>query len=195
MKVPSKPVDAARPLCDQRLPKRGSGYGQGVDGVGLAKGSRRVSAVRHQLRRHSHNGFSSSEKVSLEPPGEMAAVLDRPDSRASQALGPLQQCEVIRANGRDTAFAQLATEFVDGDDGVAALVRIDAEYHHVPCLPCGCWVTGPIGGQYISWGGCHAPIKPRRSVLFHPVSRTTGPSRRAKSGGANPPGCGQDDTE
>ena len=160
MEVPSKPVDVARPLCDQRLavgqqepdlpvrpvqvgcrevrlPKRGSGYGQGIDGVGLAKGSRRVTAVRHQLRRHSHNGFSSSEKVSLEPPAEMAAVLDCPESRASQALGPLQQCEVIRANGRHAPFAQLATEFVDGDDRVAALVRIDAEYHHVPCLPVG----------------------------------------------------------
>ena len=121
MEVPSKPVDVARPLCDQclamgkeeadlavgpvevcrrevRLTKRSSRNSQGVDGVGLAEGSRQVTAVRHQLRRHSHNCFSSAKQVSLEPPREMAAVLDRPEPRASEALGPFEQREVVRAS-------------------------------------------------------------------------------------------------
>jgi len=92
---------------------------------------------RHQLRWHSHNGFSSVKQVSLEAPRGMAAVLDCPEPRASETLGPLEQREVVRANRRDMSFAEFAAEFVDGDDSMAALVRINAEYHHEPCLPVG----------------------------------------------------------
>jgi len=72
----------------------------------------------------------------------VAAVFDRPETVAAELFGPGQQAQMIDGRGSDGAFAEFAPGFIDRNDGVAALVRVDAENHHarVSCL-------SPVGGD------------------------------------------------
>src|SRR3954453_2222971 len=61
----------------------------------------------------------------------MPAVLDRPLPLLAVLLGPAQQRQMIGRRRSQRLRAQLAAVFVDRDDGVAALVRVDPQYDHV----------------------------------------------------------------
>ena len=101
MEVPPKPVDDAGPLRDQvlavreqqpdvplgalkasrrqlRLTESSPRHSQGVDRVGLAEGPCSVSTVSHQFRRYPDDHLAGAKQISLEVPGEMPAILDRP---------------------------------------------------------------------------------------------------------------------
>ena len=75
-----------------------------------------------------------AEQVPLEPAGEMAAVLQRPGPLIEPLTGPAQQFEMPCRRGPHRALGELAAMLVDGHDGMAALVQIGSDGHHVPCL-------------------------------------------------------------
>lgn len=55
----------------------------------------------------------------------MATVFDRPPPLAAVLLGPAQQGEVITTGRAERPRPEFTSMFVDRNDGVAALVRVD----------------------------------------------------------------------
>jgi hypothetical protein len=133
--VASGPIEAGGGQVG--LLQRSSGHGQRVDGVGLPVGPRRFPGGRHHLGRHPDQAFPSGEEVTLETAGEVPAVLHRPDPLVREAVGPLQEAEMVLRRGLDRLLAQRSSPLVDGDHGVGALVRVDAEHHHGRLPPWG----------------------------------------------------------
>ena len=61
----------------------------------------------------------------------MAAVLEREAPLGSEAARPGDEPLVTAPVGRHGELGdELAGSGLEGDDGVAVLVRVDAEYHH-----------------------------------------------------------------
>ena len=85
----------------------------------------------HQLGRDAHDPLAGAEQVALHPARQVTAVLDGPQPLLPELLGPAQQREMVLAGGAGGALAELAAELVDRDDGVGALVGIDAQDHMV----------------------------------------------------------------
>jgi hypothetical protein len=69
---------------------------------------------------------AGTEEVSLQPSRQVAAIFDCPLSSRTELLGPGQQGQVIGGSRAEGAFAELASGLVDGDDRVAALVRVNS---------------------------------------------------------------------
>jgi hypothetical protein len=86
-----------------------------------------VADVGHQLGRHPGDALAGNEQVALEAARQVPAVLDRPSPVLSELVGPAQQRQMIGGCGAQGAAGQLAAVVVDGDDGVGALVRVDAQ--------------------------------------------------------------------
>jgi hypothetical protein len=77
----------------------------------------------------------------------VSAVLNSPQSLVTELASPGQQCQVILARGFDHPLPNPASAFVDSDDGVGPLVRVDAEYQHVDVSSLSAWMTShPLVG-------------------------------------------------
>jgi hypothetical protein len=77
--------------------------------------------------------------------------------------------------------------FVDGDDGVDPLMRVDAEYQHVDVsLLVSVDDLGPAGRQFFVQPDCRARIKPRQQVQVFRGAAGGTTARPANSGRANP---------
>jgi hypothetical protein len=105
------------------------------------------------------------EHVAHEASRQVSAVLHRPAAVVAELVGPPDDREMIRG-GRCLGGlgVEPSAEFVDGDDGVGALVRIDAEHDHGPVAFHGLNGEKDRSVGISQWGRCHALIKPRRPV-------------------------------
>ena len=107
-----------------------------VDRVRLPVGGGAVTGVRHQLRRHPDDTFTRCDQITLEPPREVPAVLDRPHQLLApyQLLAalprPREQSEVIRRRRAERSHCELSTLLVSDYCCMAALVRINPDRHH-----------------------------------------------------------------
>jgi hypothetical protein len=159
-----------------RFPQCGPGDRERVDGVRLAVAAGGVAGVGHQLGRHAHDPLAGAEQVALEPARQVPAVLHGPQPLLPELLSPAQQPEMVLAGGAGRALAELTAELVDRDDGVGALVRIDAQDHHgLVSLRSGMTPTGrraPLSRGDATLLSSHAG----RSTC--PAGRTRGPSHR-----------------
>ena len=129
--VPLDPIESGDRQV--RLAQGRSGDSERVDGVALAGLAATAAGASHELGRHAHDGLTRGEKVSLEATRQLATVLECPAS-LTEALGPAHQREVSSGGGRDGPFGEPTTVLVDGHDGMAALVQIGSDDHHIPCL-------------------------------------------------------------
>ena len=100
--------------------------------------------------RQLHDRLTRGQKVSLQPPRKVPAVLDRPGPVDSELRRPAQQPKVILRGGADRALSDLGAMLVDRNDGVGALVRVDPESDHEPCL---LHRRGARTGGHIAVGG------------------------------------------
>jgi hypothetical protein len=142
--VPAKPRLDAGPLADQvfavidkqfdpalltietsgrevGFPERCSGDGHCVDRIGLAGLAGTASKVGHQLGWNPDHSLAGSEKVTLKPSGDLAAVLERPPAIRPLA-DPSDGFEVTVRGRPDRLLGDLAAELVNCDEGVGALV-------------------------------------------------------------------------
>jgi hypothetical protein len=102
-----------------------------VDRVGLAQGTHGVAGAGHQPRWDPHDPLPGGQQVAFQSPGDMAAVLHRPQPLLWPALAcPTEQLGMAEGPRRDGGLAKLTAGLVDGHDGVGVLVRINPEQHH-----------------------------------------------------------------
>jgi len=153
---------------------------QRVDRVRLAPGARDPALLGHHLRRDPHHRLPGAEQVSLQPRGQVPAVLDRPGQLLAELLpGPPQRLQMPGRGGRDRQLPDLLADRVDSDERVRPLVYVSANNNHGGCLLhlISDWTVGPVGG-HISVGAMP------RSYQVTPA----GPSHRspAKRMNANP---------
>ncbi len=133
---PDLPLDAIEAGDRQvRLPQRGPRHRQGVNRIGFAVAARRVTHMRHQLRRYPHHRLARGDQVAFEPPCHVPAILDRPQPLLGQTDRPLEQSQVILCRGTNSFHKSLSTHRVESDRGMAALVRVDSDDHHGTRLP------------------------------------------------------------
>ena len=144
MKVPAQVVDQRGALRDEALavidqqPDIKFGAGQlrdrelvealaqrrpcdrdGIDRIGLAALARRAARAGHQLRGHAHDPLATAQQKALQRPGDVSAVLDRPDALGVQAARPEQQVIERAALGLDRPIGEHAAgRGVDRGDGV-----------------------------------------------------------------------------
>src|SRR6266536_3772032 len=115
----------------------------------------------------------------------MPAVRDSPPAVGAESFGPGEQVEMIRGAGSQGALAELAAQFIDGNNGMAVLVGVHAEYDHGPVLLCQKGNRDrSVGTPQL--GRRHAPIKPRRPVQ-RVEGRTSGPGRDGRRWWSEPP--------
>jgi hypothetical protein len=113
------------------LAQGSAGDGEGVDRVGLASGAGAAAGAGHELRRHSHDGFSGGEQGSFQTGRHVPAVLDCPHSIMWElAAGPFQQLPVSVVGCADRAFTVCAADVVDCDHRVGVFVDVDSQHHH-----------------------------------------------------------------
>ena len=104
--------------------------GQSVDGVGLPPLPTAPAFPGHQPGRHPHRRLTGHEQVTFEPAGEVPTVL-----QGKQPLRPLPSpsdgLQVPVGRCRHRPLRQLAAGIVHCHQGMGALVRVDANDHHV----------------------------------------------------------------
>lgn len=129
-------------MIDQQLDiARGSGQGRarqlgfsqghpcdrlGVDRVGLAPFPGRASSPGHKLRMHPYYRMACKQEIQLEPPGQMAAVLDSQQDLAEPG-NPLERLDMTGRSGLDGDLVCPASQLVDRDQRMRLLVTIDAD--------------------------------------------------------------------
>lgn len=114
-----------------RLTQGCPGDRERVDGVALAWLAPGAAGPGHELGRHAHDRLARDDEVALETTGEVAAVLEGPAALGEAGLRPGEELEMTVRRRRDGALGQLPAVLIDGHDGVAALVKIGPERHHV----------------------------------------------------------------
>ncbi len=90
--------------------------------------------VHRWLRWYAQGGIAAlagGDEEALEAARDVAAVLEREAALRAERAGPGEEPLVTAPVGRHGELAaHLAGGGLEGDDGVAVLVRVDAEYHH-----------------------------------------------------------------
>src|SRR5436305_1236216 len=121
----SIPAISAISLAAVSGPTPGSESRRGCWPRTSSSSSRSSAAARHQLRRDAHDALAAREQEALESPGDVAAVLDRPDALGVERARPGEQSLEPGARRRHGLVAlQLARPGADRRGGVAALVWI-----------------------------------------------------------------------
>ena len=158
---------AAEPRLRQRLEALadgGSGHGLGVERVGLAELARPPAGAGHQLGRHAHHPLAGSHQEALQPTGDMAAVLERPDPLLVELARPAKQPLVAGVAGPDRQLVdRLGSVRIERGGGVGSLVWVRPDHDHVsrPFV----WMTTCEADRRwtcLSRGGSQAPIRSRR---------------------------------
>jgi hypothetical protein len=112
-----------------------------------------LSGVGHQFRWHANNPFTRCEQIGLEAPRQPSAIFDCPLSVRSELVGPAEQSEVLdRGRASGCLLGDLSAQLVDSNNGVAALVCVDAKRHHGEEL------------LFVSWKGAQDRSDGRTSV-------------------------------
>jgi hypothetical protein len=75
-----------------RFTQRGPRHRQRINRIGFAIAARRVTHMSHQLRRDPHHRLTRGDQVTLEPPGQVPAILDRPQPLLSQLGARVRVC-------------------------------------------------------------------------------------------------------
>jgi hypothetical protein len=103
----------------------------GVDAVGLPAVASAPSRVGHQPGRDAQDSLAAADQKPLKGPGDVPAVLDRPDPLALQAARPDQQRgEAFGADLDGLLTHQLTRRRRDRGDRVRALVGVRTEHDH-----------------------------------------------------------------
>jgi SAM-dependent methyltransferase/antitoxin (DNA-binding transcriptional repressor) of toxin-antitoxin stability system len=129
-----------------RLAQRGPRHGGGVDRIALARLACRAAGTGHQLGRNPHHRLAGAQQVGLQASAQVAAVLERPASGV-EAGRPAHQLEVPGRRGGHRALRQALSGGIDRHRGVAVLVRVDANRHHVHVVLLIRGWHGPVGGH------------------------------------------------
>ena len=147
------------------LAQRRPGDRQRVDRVALAPLAGAPAGAGHQGRRDPHDPLAAGQQPPLQPPRDVAAILDRPDPLAvAQATRPPERAFAAGDRRRDRLATQpLAGRRVDSHQRVRLLVRVRANHDHVLRPFVGCHWRSRITRRHTSLGGrSHAPIKSAR---------------------------------
>jgi hypothetical protein len=138
--VVEQQLDGQRALIEEglrqrldALPERSAGHGGGVDRIGLAALACAPARAGHELGSYAHHALAALDQEALEAARDVAAILDRPDALRVERSGPIEQCRVARAPGRDRlAASQLAARGLNSGHRVGGLVWIRADQDHLP---------------------------------------------------------------
>src|SRR4029453_18433956 len=132
--------------------------------VGLAAGAGGASVDHGELGWDANDAFAGGQQDPFEAAGDVPAVLDGPHPLVPVAAPgrarPAKQLGAALVVGPHGALAELASDLVDRHGRVGVLVHVDPEDHH-QAVSLGSCHGRPAGGQFISWGTGHAPIRPR----------------------------------
>jgi hypothetical protein len=126
----------ARQLRDRQhveaLAQRRPGDRDRIDDIGFAALTRRSARAGHQFRRHTHDLLAAAKQEALQRPGDVSAVLDRPDTLCAQAARPHEQVIERAALGLDRAVGERpAGRDVDRAEGVRVLVGVRPDHDHL----------------------------------------------------------------
>ncbi len=136
----------------QPLLQRGASDIERVDRVRLAALAGALASVGCQVRRDPQHALAALDQKPLQRPGEVAAVLKRPDPFVIETTRPPQQrTEPAPADRNGFLAEQLAGCGCDGGDRVRTLVSVRAKHDHDPRPPldvsgADAWWTRLAGG-------------------------------------------------
>ena len=120
----------------QALLQRGAGDTERVDRIGLPALSGALASASRQVRRDPQHPLAAGDQKPLQTPGDMPAVLKRPDPLAIKAARPPQQrIEPAPADLDGLLAQQLAGRGRDRGDRVRTLVSVRAKHDHGPRPP------------------------------------------------------------
>src|SRR5581483_3397111 len=115
-----------------RFPERSPGYRERVDRIGLAELAGRAPCSRHQLWRHPDHPLAPGDQLPLEPPGDVAAVLQGELALGAEVPGPCEQALVAGAVAGDRHLvAKLAGRRIHRRRRMALLMGVDADRDHL----------------------------------------------------------------
>ena len=113
-------------VVEPRLPQRGPSDSERVDRIRLAPLPACPPLRRGQLRRHPHQPLTRDNKITLEPAGQLPAVLNRPQPLAGKRCRPDKQAGTIDRR----LLADLTTDLVDRDRRQRGLVYVHTDHDH-----------------------------------------------------------------
>jgi len=102
-----------------------------VDRIGLARLARRIPRPGGQLGSDAHDSLAPGEQEPLERPGDVPAVLKRPDPLARQPARPAQQILKRTTPGAHRVVREHpAGRLLQRRDRVRRLVRVRPDHDH-----------------------------------------------------------------
>ena len=142
-----------------RLPQRRPCDRERVDRVRLPARPSGAPLRHGQLRRHPHQVLADTEQLPLEPAGELAAVLDRPQPLPVERAGPAEQLVASNRN-RLLRPAAVRPRRPRPRSPTACERPVRSRSSRSPPLPLG--ATGERTD--LTRGSSHAPIRSRSTV-------------------------------
>src|SRR5258706_4379695 len=109
--------------------ERCTSNGEGINSVRLAAFAHTATAFSGHMRWHPHHHFAGVQKISLQSPSHVAAVLDRPTT-LWPTLCPAQDIEVARRCRSHSVGTELSARVVYGHQRMTLLVRVRSQCHH-----------------------------------------------------------------
>jgi hypothetical protein len=125
LQLPQDRLPRAR-VVEPRLPQRGPSDSERVDRIRLPALPASPSLRRGQFRRHPHHPLARSDQITLEPAGQLPAVLNRLQSLAGKRSRPDKQAGTIDSR----LLADFTTDLVDGDRRQRRLVYVHTDHDH-----------------------------------------------------------------
>lgn len=121
----------------------------------------------HQPGRDPHHPLAGTEQVGLQPPGQVAAVLERV-RHLLESGRQVSSCRCPSVLARRVHSPIGRADVVDHDEGVGALVGVGADHHHRRGPFARYWQGRP--GPRVS----RARLNPARAGSYQATSRPTG---------------------
>jgi hypothetical protein len=113
------------------FPQRDASDTERVDRIGLPALTSALASAGRQVRRDPQHALAAANQKPLQTPGDMPAVLERPDPLVIETGRPPQQrIEAAQADLDGLLAQQLARPSRDRRDRVRTLVSVRAKHDH-----------------------------------------------------------------
>ena len=142
------------------FPQRCPGDSERVDRIRLATSAAGAPLGCHQLRRHPHQLLADREQFPFERPGQLPAILKRPQPLTAQRRSPGNQRAVRHG---DRLLVEHPPRLVDRDSRQRLLVYVHSDHDHSDHAPH--HDAGATGERTdLNRGSSQAPIRSRSTV-------------------------------